>query len=169
MKTMKYITYVCVALLSVILYGCSDEVVNNSEPAAEGTLLNLYVGDIVTPGTRLAELGGVGSISEGTHPTNGDDKKNIGLYIYYEDDYKADILTKPYVRNLECEVKDGKIVPVDGSDIYIYDRMTIVAFYPYNSAADDYTFTSKDDEKRYPITENDYSYRIISHTGHKLM
>ena len=159
MKTMKYITYVCVALLSVILYGCSDEVVNNSEPAAEGTLLNLYVGDIVTPGTRLAELGGAGSISEGTHPTNGDDKKNIGLYIYYEDDYKADILTKPYVRNLECEVKDGKIVPVDGSDIYIYDRMTIVAFYPYNSAADDYTFTSKDDEKRYPITENDYSYQ----------
>lgn len=159
MKTMKYITYLFGVLLASFLYGCSDEVVNHPEPDAKGTLLNLYVGDIATHGTRLAELGGSGSISDGRSPSKGDNKENIGLYIYYTDDYNADNLTKPYVRNMECKVEGGKIIPVDGSNIYIYDRMTIVAFYPYNAAADDYTFSSRADEKKYPITENDYSYQ----------
>ena len=165
-RTMKYITYVCAALLAVACHSCSDEIVNQPEPTADGTLLNLYIGDIATPGTRLAELGNSDNISNGERPTNdvgnGEDKKNIGLYIYYEDDYKpnnpnAGDLTKPYVRNMECEVIGGRIVPKGGSDVYIYDRMTIVAFYPYNSDPDDYTFKTKSDEKKYFITESDYS------------
>lgn len=161
--TMKYITYVCAVLFTVACYSCSDEIVNQPESTADGTLLNLYIGDITTPGTRLAELGNPGNISNGERPTNdvgnGEDKKNIGLYIYYQDDYSANDLTKPYVRNLECEVIDGRMVPKDKGDIYIYDRMTIVAFYPYNSEVDDYTFNTKNDEKKYPITESDYSHQ----------
>ncbi len=142
------------------LYGCSEDALVPEPPAeGEGTLLNLYIGDIAAPSTRLAELGGSGNISGGESPTKGPDKKNIGLYIYYEDDYNNGILTRPYVRNLECKVEGGKIIPVDGSSIYIYDRMTIVAFYPYNSNPPDYTFTNKIHEQRYFITEGDYSYQ----------
>jgi hypothetical protein len=160
-RTMKYITYVCAALLTVALYSCTDDSVVPEQPAEkDGTLLNLHISDIVQPTTRLAELGGSGNISQGKSPTNGANKENIGLYIYYQDDYDANNLTRPYVRNLECKVEGGKIVPLDNSSIYIYDRMTIVAFYPYNGAADDYTFKTKDDEKRYPITEGDYSYQF---------
>lgn len=159
-RIIKYITYVWATFLAITLYSCSDEVVSQPGPTAEGTLLNLYIGNIATPGTRVTELGGSGNISNGERPTNdpnGGDKKNIGLYIYYQVDYDANILSRPYVRNLECEVTDGRIVPKDKGDVYIYDRMTIVAFYPYNAEADDYTFTNKNDEKKYPITESDYS------------
>jgi hypothetical protein len=156
---MKYITYLCAALLTIALYSCSDETLNHPEQSAEGTLLNLYVGDIGMPSTRLAELGGPGDISGGQSPSQGADKKDIGLYIYYQDDYSAGNLTKPYVRNLRCKVEGGKVVPMDNSSIYIYDRMTIVAFYPYNGDADDYTFTTKNDEKKYSISESDYSYQ----------
>ncbi len=157
---MKHIFLVSAALLMLTLYGCSEDALIPEPPVeGEGTLLNLYIGDIAETGTRLAELGGPGNISGGQGPTNGPDKKNLGLYIYYEDDYNAGTLTKPYVRNLECEVIDGRVAPVDGSSIYIYDRMTIVAFYPYNDKVDDYTFTAKKDEQKYFITEGDYSYQ----------
>ena len=151
-RTMKYIIYVYAALLTVAFYSCSDDRLEHEQPVeADGTLLNFYIGSVEQPSTRLAELT-VGEISKDNRG-----KKNVGLYIYYQDDYSANDLTKPYVRNLECEVVGGKIVPKDKGDIYIYDRMTIVAFYPYNPDADDYTFKSKNDEKRYPITEGDYS------------
>lgn len=159
-QAMKHIFLVSVALLMLTLYACSEDALVPEPPAeGKGTLLNLYIGDIAETGTRLAELGGSGNISDGESPTNGLDKKNLGLYIYYEDDYNAGILTRPYVRNLECEVIDGRVTPVDRSSIYIYDRMTIVAFYPYNDNADDYTFTEKKDEQKYFITEGDYSYQ----------
>ena len=151
-KAFKYIVFLSAFALAVAFQSCSEDVINQPGMTGEGTLLNLYVGDISGPSTRLAELGGSGNINDDHHG-----KSNIGLYIYYEDDYSEGTLSKPYVRNLECEVVDGRIVPVDDSDIYIYDRMTIVAFYPYNGAAADYTFTSKNDEKRYSITESDYS------------
>lgn len=151
-RTMKYIIYACAVLLTVAFYSCSDDRLEHEQPIkADGTLLNLYIGSVDQPSTRLAEL----TVDEISKDNRG--KKNVGLYIYYQDDYSANDLTKPYVRNLECEVLDGKIVPKDKGDIYIYDRMTIVAFYPYNSDANDYTFKSKNDEKRYPITEGDYS------------
>lgn len=145
-KSMKYIPFLFIALLSFAFYGCSEDIIDNV-PSEKGTLLNLYVDTGVK--TRLAELP-VGEISN-----EHDGKKNIGLYIYYEDDYAKGDLSKPYIRNLECErTSDGRLMPVDGSNIYIYDRMTIVAFYPYNKDVSD--FKVKTDETEYPITESNY-------------
>ncbi len=159
-RAMKYISFLSAALLMLALYSCSEESLIHEPPVeGEGTLLNLYIGDIAQPGTRLAELGNPGNITDGKSPTKGEDKKNIGLYIYYQDDYDAGTLTRPYVRNLECKVVDGKVVPVDNSEIYIYDQMTLVAFYPYNDEVGDYTFQSPKDEQKYFITEGDYSYQ----------
>lgn len=150
---MKYSLYIGVILLSFCFGGCADEkMVSNQK--GEGTLLNMYVS--IGANTRLAELG-----SDFINQINADNKgkKNIGLYIYYEDDYKKGDLSKPYIRNLECTIKDKKITLTDpGQQIYIYDRMTIVAFYPYNSTESN--FTEKDDEKAYPISESDYSQQV---------
>jgi len=92
--------------------------------------------------------------------------KNIGLYMYYADDYQRGDLSQPYIRNLECTVEDGQLIVVLGPNqnpedrnIFVYDRMTIVAFYPYNpemSQPENY-FTVRADEEKYPITRNDYS------------
>lgn len=144
-KAIKYITFLLVALFPFAFYGCTEDVMD-STPSEKGTLLNLYVDTGV--GTRLAELP-ADKISEESRG-----KKNIGLYIYYEDDYKSGNVKQPYVRNLECKVDGNRLTPVDGSSIYIYDRMTIVAFYPYNKSVDN--FTSIADETGYPITESDY-------------
>lgn len=53
--------------------------------------------------TRLAELGDVSNINDLV-----DRKNHIGLYVYYQDDYDANDLSKPYIRNLECKVSGGK-------------------------------------------------------------
>lgn len=147
---MKYSLYIGVMLLALCFGGCADEAMVGNQKG-EGTLLNMYVS--IGANTRLAELGSdfINHIN-----TEIDGKKHIGLYIYYEDDYNAGDLSKPYIRNLECKITDNKITPTDPTQqIYIYDRMTIVAFYPYNSTAID--FSVKDDEKAYPISESDYS------------
>lgn len=147
---MKYSLYIGVMLLALCFGGCADEAMVGNQKG-EGTLLNMYVS--IGANTRLAELGSdfINHIN-----TETDGKKHIGLYIYYEDDYNAGDLSKPYIRNLECKITDNKITPTDPTQqIYIYDRMTIVAFYPYNSTAID--FSVKDDEKAYPISESDYS------------
>lgn len=157
-RAIQYISLLGVAFWLIGMTGCSDDRLDNvSSKEGEKTLLNLYVGEIGEVSTRLAELGGPGNISGGENPSMGEDKKNIGLYIYYQDDYDDGDLSKPYIRNLECKVDSRKIVPVDGSDIYIYDRMTIVAFYPYNPDADDYVFKTKNDERKYPISEGNYA------------
>ena len=136
-----------VLLLSLSFHGCSEEALDN--PAPVGTALNLYVGGTQAT-TRLGELPSLDKINELV-----DNKNHIGLYVYYQDDYSANNLTKPYIRNLECKIEGSKLVPVDGSNIYIYDRMTIVAFYPYNK---DFVhdFAVQSDETEYPITESDY-------------
>lgn len=151
--TIKHILYMAAALLTLCFCGCADEAVVDTKPQKEGTLLNMYVS--TTPTTRLAELGKPDNMSEEVN----DEFKDVGLYIYYEDDYKAGDLSKPYIRNLRCTVKDNKLIAESEKDIYIYDRMTIVAFYPYNKAMSDEEnyFTTKQDEKAYPITESDYS------------
>lgn len=150
---MKYSLYIGVMLLALCFGGCADEAMVGNQKG-EGTLLNMYVS--IGANTRLAELG-----SDFVNQINADNKgkQNIGLYIYYEDDYNAGDLSKPYIRNLECKITYNKITPTDPTQqIYIYDRMTIVAFYPYNSTAID--FTVKDDEKAYPISESDYSQQV---------
>lgn len=151
--TIKHILYMAAALLTLCFCGCADEAVVDTKPQKEGTLLNMYVS--TTPTTRLAELGSPDNMSD---TKNGKyEHKDVGLYIYYEDDYKAGDLSKPYIRNLRCTVTGNQLVA--NEKIYIYDRMTIVAFYPYNEAMSDEEnyFTTKQDEKAYPITESDYS------------
>lgn len=145
-KIMKHIIFLGLALLFFLFYGCSENTIDNT-PSEKGTLLNLYVQ--AGANTRLAELGNVDNINT---PTDG--KQHIGLYIYYQDDYDNNDLTRPYIRNLECKVESGKLVPVNNNKIYVYDRMTIVAFYPYNANAS--KFNVKTDETEYPITESDY-------------
>ena len=146
-KIVKYIACMGAVLLTFALHSCSEDTLEGT-PSEKGTLLNLYVGTGAT--TRLAELPNTDAIN-----TDARRKKNIGLYVYYEDDYAKGDLSKPYIRNLECKVVNGKILPVDGNqNVYIYDRMTIVAFYPYNKDVKD--FTVKADEKQYPITESNY-------------
>lgn len=149
--TIKHILYMAAALLTLCFCGCADEAVVDTKPQKEGTLLNMYVS--TTPTTRLAELGSPDDMSEEVN----DKFKDVGLYIYYEDDYKAGDLSKPYIRNLHCTVQGNQLVA--NEEIYIYDRMTIVAFYPYNDdmSKEENYFTTKQDEKAYPITESDYS------------
>lgn len=145
--------YTAAALLTLCFCGCADEAAVDTRPQKEGTLLNMYVS--TTPTTRLAELGSPGNMDD---TKNGKyNHKDVGLYIYYEDDYNKGDLSKPYIRNLHCTVTGNQLVADE--NIYIYDRMTIVAFYPYNAAMSDEEnyFTTKQDEKAYPITESDYS------------
>ena len=165
--TMKYSLYLGVMLLTLCFCGCADETVVDSSKG-DGALLNMYVS--AEANTRLAELGDASNMFK---PAGQKGYENIGLYIYYEDDYTdkdghIPDLSKPYVRNLECvgEVNDGKFTgnlkPKSGEQIYIYDRMTIVAFYPYNAAMSNEKnyFKVKADEKAYPITESDYAQQL---------
>lgn len=106
------------------------------------------------PMTRLAELG---TPSDMTDDVYGNGLKDVGLYIYYTSDYNGSAgVTKPYVRNMKCTIENDMLVPA-GADknIYIYDDMTIVAYYPYNPDAPD--FAVKPDEDNYYITKDDYS------------
>lgn len=147
-RTIKNIAYLWLALLfSFSFCGCSEEMQDSTLPG-EGTLLNLYV-ESTGISTRVEELGSAADMA-----ILKDGKQNIGLYIYYQDDYDRNDLSKPYIRNLQCTVTGNKIVPLGSGNIYIYDRMTIVAFYPYNEHAND--FKTKADENGYPITESDY-------------
>lgn len=147
----KHIVYTGAALLTLCFCGCADETATDATPSKEGTLLNMYVSTGAT--TRLTELGSVGNMSE----TTNDSFKDVGLYIYYQDDYDKGDLSKPYIRNLHCTVNGSKLTA--DKEIYIYDRMTIVAFYPYNAemSKEENYFSQKVDEKAYPITESDYS------------
>ena len=115
--------------------------------------------------TRLAEI---------TDPVQMAELHNglqyIGLYVYYTDDYNRGDLSTPYVRNLKCTVMDGQLKVVveedenpANADIYIYDRMTLVAFYPYNetmSQSANY-FSTKADEEKYLINRQNYDQTYI--------
>lgn len=149
---MKYSLYIGAILFALCFCGCSDETLVDRKTDGEGVLLNMYA-SMATANTRLAEL----PLDQISIENNG--KKDVGLYIYYEDDYKAGDLSKPYIRNLRCTVTAGKLVAESNQEIYIYDRMTIVAFYPYNEdmSKEGNYFKTKINEKAYPITESDYS------------
>ncbi len=149
-------------VLSAALFGCTNDPADVGGGISEGALLDISVR--FEPMSKLAELPSADSMSLDTFGL-----KNVGLYVYYAEDYEQGILENPYIRNMECKVENGKLVPVlaqgqdptDGS-IFIYDRMTVVAFYPYNasmSLPDNY-FQSVADEKNYPITRDDYSQQL---------
>lgn len=150
-RTIKYIPYVWVILLTLCFSSCADQVLVDNKPQGEGTLLNIYASVNTGANTRLAEL----PLDQISQDNRG--KKDVGLYIYYEDDYYGNKdLSKPYIRNLRCTVTDGKLTAPE--EIYIYDRMVIVAFYPYNEAMnnEENYFTKLSNERAYPISESDY-------------
>jgi len=136
---------------------CSDEREEwTPDTSSEGALMEIYAG--LGMETRVSELPSVDSINY----LGESGLQHVGLYIYYSDHYEQDDLSEPYIRNLECEIVDGKLVPVTQpgdpdsyKNIFIYDRMTIVAFYPYNPDVPD--FTVKADENQYPVTKLNYS------------
>jgi len=144
-------------LLALLVVSCAKD--ENMPEPGKGTLLDLSVNFGAT--TRLSEL---------TNPNqmgvDNNGLKNVGVYIYYTEDYAAGDLSKPYVRNMEFTVSDGKLLAanVTGDDqyIYIYDKMTVVAFYPYNAEMSNTEnhFTVLADENKYPITRNEYADQV---------
>ncbi len=151
--------------LSVIfmMISCAND--EEMKPSVDKDNL-LRISASFAPMTKAVELPDVNEM--GNSNINGKEYglKNIGLYIYYADEYNRGDLSTPYVRNLECTVNNGELVVVLGENsnpedahIFIYDQMVLVAFYPYNadmSLPENY-FTTKSDEEKYPITRNDYS------------
>ncbi len=154
-KLLKQTQYILMLLL-LSLPSCNDD---NETVVKEGAPLRIGVN--FAPQTRLAEL-----LNPDEMATNHFGLNNVGLYIYYTNAYENGDLSEPYIRNMECTVEDGELYAVSGSGIdkqvYIYDRMTVVAFYPYNpemSNPGNY-FTIKEDEEKYPITRNNYSNQL---------
>ncbi|MCD8080703.1 MAG: hypothetical protein LUF04_09950 [Bacteroides sp.] len=165
-KIFQYNIYICL-LLSAVLFACTDDkVTGGTTPSEDGAPLILSVGFESYASTRLAELPDPDAMNDAVVDGENYGLNHVGLYIYYTDDYEANggkgDLSKPYVRNMECKIVDNRLVPVDplqSEYIYIYDRMTVVAFYPYNadmSDPDNY-FDVKADEENYPITRRDYA------------
>jgi len=148
-------------LLATLTFSCSDETETLKEVKGENNLLKLSAS--FSPMTKVTELPNSDAMADNV---NGLGLYNVGIYIYYTEDYQNGDLSKPYIRNMECTVENGELLAVlaDGQDpedarIYIYNEMTIVAFYPYNaemSQPENY-FATKADEEKYIITKRDYS------------
>lgn len=158
MKT--YINLLIAIIAAVTVISCTKEPDTGTYSSEEGALLNMSVN--FQPFSKLAELPNGNAMADSVIGGKNYELNNVGLYIYYTDDYNNNDLTQPYIRNMECTVEDGKLYHVlapgenaTNRNIFIYDRMTIVAFYPYNAEVDD--FTTREDEENYPITRNDYS------------
>ncbi|MCD8073010.1 MAG: hypothetical protein LUE10_07580 [Alistipes sp.] len=166
MKKLYIISLLAIACTALIFGGCTKDQAPGGPSWGDGGLLNLSVsfGEL---STRLSELGTPSDMKLSEVDGTQYGRNHVGLYIYYTSNYNNDDLSKPYVRNLECKIEGGNsLVPVlaagqdpEDANIYIYDRMTIVAFYPYNgdmSLPENY-FEKQTDEKSYYITKKDYS------------
>lgn len=152
-----HIKHFSIMLLAFLVASCAKD--ENIPEHGKGTLLDLSVN--FGAKTRLAELPNPNEMG-----VDNKGLKNVGVYIYYTEDYAVGDLSKPYVRNMEFTVSDGKLLAANatGDDqyIYIYDKMTIVAFYPYNaemSNAENH-FTVLADEAKYPVTRNEYADQV---------
>ena len=145
------------ALVAVLMLSCTKEENVPNPTSKEKGELRLGV-SFASLKRQLVEL----QTPDDMANDQGTGLKNVGVYVYYTDDYNSGDLTKPYVRNVECTISGGELQvvlqpganPID-SRIFIYDRMTIVAFYPYNASVP--YFTTKADEEIYPTTRADYS------------
>lgn len=156
--SIEIIKYLLVMFVFCGVYSCTDE---NTPPAlTEGELrLSATLGYF---STRLAELPNADEMTD----NSAFGLMNVGVYIYYREDYENGDLSQPYVRNREFTVDKGQLSAVlqpgedlTNSSVFIYDRMTVVAFYPYNPEMSnpENFFTVPADEEKYPITRNDYS------------
>lgn len=178
---MKRINIIQILILTVTAFlagACNDVKEPSVSSGTEGGLLNLSV-SFESVSIRLAELGSAEDMNLSNIDGTEYGLNHIGLYIYYKSDYEADDLSRPYVKNLECEIRNGnKLVPVletgqntDDGKIYIYDQMVIVAYYPYNKDIADDAIATRDDEDKYVITNNDYSkqyyipYKAVKETN----
>lgn len=159
MKRKPLYTLFAVLIGSLLAVSCSKNEADPLPQAGEGKVkLFASFGNE----TKLAQLTNVNDMA-----VDHDGLKNIGLYIYYSSDYNNNDLSKPYVRNLECTVANGEIlvanVGPDEEHIYIYDQMTLVAFYPFNAAMSDPAnyFSTVADEEKYPINRPGYNQTYI--------
>lgn len=162
-KEMKNIHTILTSVMSLIFvftfFSCTDEADSSLRSEEEKGVLRMSASFGVQ--TRLSELPNADEMATEERGLN-----NVGVYIYYAEDYARGDLSKPYIRNMECTVENGELLAVLGpgqdpedARIFIYNEMTIVAFYPYNaemSQPENY-FTSRADEDKYIITRRDYS------------
>lgn len=144
------------ALILCLLGSCSKD----RQDGVGGTEAPLRMSVTFDAGTRLAELPNPGEMAV---DKNGNGLYDVGVYIYYKSDYDNGDLSQPYVRNQRFTVQNGMLVASGATatdqHIYIYDQMTVVAFYPYNPdmSLPENNFTQKSDEENYPVTRSDYS------------
>lgn len=155
---MKFI-YIASFLLAFTAFSCSDDAVVSPPAGEEVGLLRMSASFGVQ--TRLSELPDANEMATEERGLN-----NVGVYIYYAEDYASGDLSRPYIRNMECTVENGELLAVLGPNqdpedarIFIYNEMTIVAFYPYNAemSLPENFFTTPADEQKYIITRRDYS------------
>ncbi len=150
---------IVVSIIALTTFSCSDEITASSQQEEEKGLLRMTPTFGVQ--TRLNELPNGDAMADLERGLN-----NVGIYIYYTEDYSRGDLSQPYIRNMECTVENGELLAVLGPDqnpedarIFIYNEMTIVAFYPYNAemSLPENHFTTRADEEKYVITRRDYS------------
>ena len=106
------------------------------------------------PQTRLSELN-----ASGINGNDVDTFKHIGVYVFYRSDYDKRDYSQPYVKNVEYKYESNTIVPVhdSGENVYIYDEMVVVAFYPYNAKYNSEPLTNFD---LYPVTKSEYKEQM---------
>lgn len=152
---------ISISIIQVIAFGllffmtaCRSDIPNGAEDR-QGAELKIYAG--FGGMTRVAELPNTGEMS-----VDHNGLYDVGLYIYYSDDYNLGDLRYPYVRNLRCKVVNGELIVVTDDPaqerIFIYDRMTLVAFYPFNEEMSEEAnfFSVRADEENYPVTRKNY-------------
>lgn len=103
MKMKNYIlTGLFVLGLFPLFFSCSEKDEHSVNLNGESSELRISVS--FPAQLRLAELPNSGEMS-----VDHLGLKNVGLYVYYSEDYHNNDLTKPYIRNMECEVVDGEL------------------------------------------------------------
>lgn len=155
-KIYSLFAFALLLLVTLSAVSCTKDPVQGRP---EGARLNIHAS--FDNGSRLAELPGPGDIS------TGDDLRDLGVYVYYKSDWDDDNLAKPYIRNRKFTVNsDGvatlETLPGESKDIYVYDHMVVVAFYPYNPemSEEENWFENKADQEKYPVTRPDYSTQV---------
>lgn len=158
MKTRSsYITITTLLLITICAISCKDSDISFQQNEDAGVLrfstINFdYPSE--DPQTRLSELN-----ASGINGNDVDTFKHIGVYVFYRSDYDKRDYSQPYVKNVEYKYESNTIVPVhdSGENVYIYDEMVVVAFYPYNAKYNSEPLTNFD---LYPVTKSEYKEQM---------